>query len=193
MTDSDSTAPIKENTEKDTLKVKAILESILFASGEPVSAKVLFNALKDDFSVSKKDITELIIELKEEYESSNRGFQLVSVAEGYQLKTKPPYSPWVKKVIKCSSSQEKLSKPALETLAIVAYKQPISRGEIEQIRGVNVDGTMRALIDKGLIFASGRKDIPGKPWLYSTTKAFLTIFGLKNLQELPPLGELNLN
>ncbi|MBN2145708.1 MAG: SMC-Scp complex subunit ScpB, partial [Candidatus Aureabacteria bacterium] len=102
------------------------------------------------------------------------------------------FAPWVKKIIK-AQHKERFSKSALETLAIIAYRQPISRAEIEEIRGVNVDGIMRFLLEKGLIQVSGKKDIPGKPWLYSTTKEFLVNFGLNSLQELPPLNELELN
>lgn len=177
----------------DKNRIKAIIESILFASTEPLSHNKILSVLKDDFPITKKDITAFIIELKEDYDKTERGFKIFSVAEGYILKTNSKYAKWVKKIVKTNLNNEKLSKPALETLAIIAYKQPISRAEIESIRGVNIDGTMKVLLDKGLIFVSGRKEIPGKPLLYSTTKVFLNVFGLKSIEELPTLGELSLN
>ena len=180
-------------TQTQNNKIKSIIESILFAAIESISLKELFNILKNDFSLTKLELSSLLDELKEEYLSNSRGFELIYIAEGFQLKTKKKYAKWVEKTLKKKISYERLSKSALETLSIIAYKQPVTRAEIEEIRGVNVDGIMRVLLDKGLIFASGKKDSPGKPGLYSTTKLFLTTFGLKNLQELPPLGELNLN
>jgi len=179
--------------EKQNNQIKSIIESILFAAIESISLKELFNILKNDFPLTKKDISTLLDELKEEYLRLNRGFELMYIADGFQLKTKKEHAKWVEKALKKRVSYERLSKSSLETLSIIAYKQPVTRAEIEEIRGVNVDGVMRVLLDKGLVFASGKKDSPGKPGLYSTTKLFLTTFGLKNLQELPPLGELNLN
>ena len=173
--------------------IKPIIESILFATSEPVSLNNIYNVLKNDFSVTKKDLTYLLEDLRSVYNNKNRGFELVYIADGFQLKTKKEYVKWIEKSFKKKTTYERLSKSALETLSILAYKQPTTRAEIEDIRGVNVDGVMRVLLDKGLIFASGKKDSPGKPSLYSTTKLFLTTFGLKNLQELPPLGELNFN
>jgi segregation and condensation protein B len=169
---------------------KGIIESVLFASSEPVSFSQLHDILKEGFT--QKEIREILNQMKEEYLQGERGIELFELNEGLQLKTRPQFAPWIRKIIKVQH-KERFSKSALETLAIIAYKQPISRAEIEEIRGVNVDGVMRVLLEKGLIHVSGKKDIPGKPWLYSTTKEFLIHFGLKSLQELPPLNELTLN
>lgn len=172
--------------------VKLIIEALLFSASTPLSTGKIHSVLKDDFSLSKKDLTKILLDMKDSYEQEERAFELVSIADGYLLKTRSKFYPWLKQLYK-GVAHERLSRPALETLSIIAYKQPISRAEIEGIRGVNVDGVMRVLLDKGMIYASGRKDVPGKPWLYSTTKNFLTSFGLKNIQDLPALGEINRN
>ncbi|EKD28887.1 MAG: segregation and condensation protein B, partial [uncultured bacterium] len=181
----------QENSEKDK-EIKSIIESLLFSANEPLSVTKIYFLLKEDFSVNKKYISTTIDFLKNEYDANMRGFEISEVSDGFILKTRKTYHIWIKKLHK-ERAHDALSKTALETLSIIAYKQPISRGEIEKIRGVNVDGAMKILLEKALICASGRKEVPGKPWLYSTTKNFLMAFGLKNLQELPPLGELSLN
>lgn len=174
-------------------ELKHILESILFASSEPLSVARITSALKDEFPMKRKQTAALLEELKNDYDRESRGIQLVESAGGFELKTRPCYSRWIRRILKERSGQERLSRPALETLSIIAYKQPITRAEIEEIRGVNVDGVMRVLLDRGLVFPSGKKDVPGKPWLYSTTKSFLINFGIQSIQELPPLETLNLN
>ena len=176
----------------EAVKIRGIIEAILFATSEPVTVGQLHFFLKENFLINKKGIEKLLSEIKEDYTTAGRSFELVDVAGGYQLRTKTEYSAEIKRFLKISG-HEKLSKASLETLAIIAYKQPISRAEIEKIRGVNIDGVMRILLEKELIYASGQKEVPGKPWLYSTTKNFLVTFGLKSIQELPPIGELNLN
>ncbi len=177
---------------EEAQKIKGILEAILFASSEPITTGQFQFFLKETFLVTRKNVEDLLFQLKEEYDKSGRSFELVTQSEGYQLRTRSEYNESIKRFLK-QATHEKLSKAALETLAIIAYKQPVTRAEIEKIRGVSVDGPMKILLEKDLIYPSGQRDVPGKPWLYSTTKTFLTVFNLKSLQELPPLGELNLN
>lgn len=179
-------------TVAEAKKIKSIIEAVLFASHAPVTLGQIFYFLKESFLITKKDVEKFIEELKLEYDESKRSFELTELHDGFQLLTRKEFSPHIKKFLKISTT-EKLSKSALETLAIIAYKQPITRAEIEQVRGVNIDGVMKVLIEKGLIQSAGQKDVPGKPQLYVTTKLFLTIFGLKSIGELPPIGEQNLN
>jgi segregation and condensation protein B len=126
--------------------------------------------------------------LQEDYEKAGRGVQLVEVAGGFQLVTRPEYAPWIKRLEK-SKPAPKLSRSALESLAVIAYKQPIVRAEIEQIRGVETSGVLKTLLERKLVRIVGRKDEPGRPILYGTTKYFLQHFGLRDLSELPPLRE----
>ncbi|MEW6569676.1 MAG: SMC-Scp complex subunit ScpB [Nitrospirota bacterium] len=163
---------------------KAIIESILFLSCEPT----LLTAFRDILELPESDIKELIEELMREYSDRNSGMAIVEVANGYQMVTNPAYSEWLKKYRGLHSSS-RLSTQALETLAIIAYKQPIIRAEIEQIRGVNPDSALKTLYEKRLIKIMGRKEAPGRPFLYGTTREFLQYFGLKNLSELPTLKE----
>jgi segregation and condensation protein B len=134
------------------------------------------------------DIRALLQELQSEYEEANRGFRLVEIAGGFQLCTTPEVASWLKKLY-ASKHKEHLSRPALETLAIVAYKQPLVRAEIEFIRGVNVDGVIKVLLERNLIRIVGRRESPGRPILYGTTNEFLQYFGLNSLEDLPRLGE----
>jgi segregation and condensation protein B len=127
-------------------------------------------------------------ELIQEYKVRNTGLLIVEIANGYQMVTNPEYAEWVKK-FRSSHMSSRLSIPALETLAIIAYRQPIIRAEIEQIRGVNSDSAIRTLLEKRLIKILGRKEVPGRPFLYGTTREFLQYFGLKDLTELPTLKE----
>ncbi|MDD5738110.1 MAG: SMC-Scp complex subunit ScpB, partial [Candidatus Omnitrophica bacterium] len=135
-----------------------------------------------------KDIKAALAELQTEYETLGRSFKVYEVAGGYQMVTAPEFADYLKKFYRVKS-KDKLTKPALETLAIVAYRQPITKADIEDIRGVNVDGVIKTLADRQLIKITGRKDAPGRPILYGTTKEFLDRFGLSSLNELPKLGE----
>ncbi len=173
-------------------RLERILEALLFMALDPLPLSQIRSAIKAEFPLSKKAIEQILETLKQTYVREERSFELVQVAGGYQLRTKAEFSPWIRKIMK-GQSAERLSKAALETLAVIAYKQPVTRAEIEEIRGVNVDAIMKVLLDKSFIHASGKKDIPGKPWQYSTTKNFLLHFGLKTLQELPSTGASNLN
>jgi segregation and condensation protein B len=164
---------------------KSALEALLFLSGESLGVPVLH----DVTGLPEADIKRLLADLMDEYRARNAGLLIVEIANGYQMVTNPEYADWVKK-FRTSHVSTKLSMPALETLAIIAYKQPIIRAEIEQIRGVNSDSAIRTLYEKRLIKIMGRKEAPGRPFLYGTTRDFLQYFGLKDLTELPTLKEL---
>lgn len=166
--------------------LKHIIEAILFASGQPVTISRLRNIL----DVGKKEIKEGLEELQKEY-SNNRGFIIEEIAGGYQMLSNPQYSKWIKRLEK-KSAQRKLTTAGLETLAIIAYKQPILRADIEAIRGVDSSDIIRKLVELGLARIVGRANTLGRPFLYGTTKKFLGHFGLKDLSELPSVTELGL-
>ncbi|HYF80130.1 MAG TPA: SMC-Scp complex subunit ScpB [Symbiobacteriaceae bacterium] len=160
---------------------KAILEAILLASPEPLSVKRIAEVI----GLDEKDARILVDDLKKEYSQPGRGLLLQELAGGYVLTTRPEYGEYVEKLL--APKGKGLSHAALETLAIVAYRQPITKAEIEGVRGVKVDRSIETLLERGLIREVGRKDGPGRPILYGTTKDFLTYFGLKDLSDLPPL------
>jgi segregation and condensation protein B len=137
----------------------------------------------------KKEIKNALEELSSEYENRKGGFFLREVAGGYQIRTRPEYREWIKRLIQAKPMR--LSKAALETLAIIAYKQPIIRNDIEHIRGVNCGGILRMLLERKLVRVLGRKAIPGRPLVYATTKQFLEVFELKNLEDLPTPKEIS--
>jgi segregation and condensation protein B len=166
-------------------ELKAILESLLFVSPEPLSTARLVAVLGD---VPRGEIERALRSLEQELEQEGRGVRLTQVAGGYRLVTKLEYAPWVKRLDK-EKSAAKLSRSALETLAIVAYKQPLVRSEIEDIRGVETSGVLRTLLERKLVRIVGRKEVPGRPIMYGTTKFFLEHFGLNDLAQLPPLRE----
>ncbi len=168
----------------DRQEAKRIIEALLFVSDKPVSLDALKDVLKD---IESTNIRTLIEELNQEYSSSGRSFAVKEIAGGFQMLTDPIYSKWISALYK--RPPDRLTGPSLETLAIVAYKQPITRAEIEAIRGVNVDGVLRTLEDRNLIRTRGRMDAPGRPILYGTTAEFLQHFGLVSLEELPRLKE----
>ena len=161
-----------------------ILESLLFVSPEPLSIDKLQEVTGGD----KKIIREALDLLMGRFRSEDHGIKVVEIAGGFQMVTRPENSPWVKKLLTVKTTG-KLSKPGLETLAIIAYKQPIIRPEIESIRGVDCGGVIRTLLERRLIKIVGRKEMPGKPMLYGTTKEFLEYFGLKSISEMPTLKE----
>lgn len=163
---------------------KAALEALLFAAGEPVPISSIVKTTE----LSESEIKRLMEELIAEFRDRNSGIMIAEIADGYQMVTNPDFSMWVKK-FKNISQSSKLSPPTLETLAIIAYKQPITKIEIDQLRGVNSDGAVKSLLDKRLIRIVGRKETPGRPFLYGTTKEFLQYFGLKNLSDLPPVND----
>lgn len=164
---------------------KSLLESLLFLSGEPATAA----SLKAASDMDEPEIRHFMAELMAEYRERDGGILITEVANGYQMVTNTRYAPWIRR-LQGSHASGKLSLPALETLAIIAYKQPIIKAEVEQIRGVNADGVIKNLLERRLIKIMGRKEAPGKPLLYGTTKEFLQHFGLKDLTELPTLKDL---
>ena len=165
-------------------KIKAILESLLFINERPIETSELIQVLE----ISRKEIESALDELASQYKQRDSGICIVKVAGGYQMCSSPDNEIWVKKMYQ-ERSKQKLSTASLETLAIIAYKQPITRVEIESIRGVNVDGVTRKLSDFGLIKIAGRKDVVGKPFLYITTRNFLEYFGINSLKDLPKLED----
>ncbi|MBW2004472.1 MAG: SMC-Scp complex subunit ScpB [Deltaproteobacteria bacterium] len=165
--------------------LKLIVESLLFASGEPLSPRQIRDLLPGK---DLKDIKEVLKELKDEYETMKRSFLIKEVAEGFQFRSLPKFRPHIANML--MSTQSRLSKAAMETLTIIAYKQPIIRQEIERLRGVEVGGILKMLLKKGLIRIVGRKSLPGRPIIYGTTKKFLEVFDLKDISSLPTLKEI---
>jgi segregation and condensation protein B len=165
--------------------LKPILEGILFISESPVKLDTLTEILHE---WDRETLQDGIHQLKKEYEEDSKGLELVEVAGGYQFRTKPQWAQWVNRLKK--SKPVKLSQSALETLAIIAYRQPVIRPTIEMIRGVDSGWVIRSLLEKGLIRIMGRKEIPGRPLIYGTTKTFLELFNLNTLSDLPTLKEI---
>ncbi len=168
----------------DFVNIKGVIEALLFVADRPLSLTKIMEIVEINEAAAKN----ILDELKNEYINQNRGFQLREIAGGYRLYTHPGYASYIEKLILISDSR-KLSQAALETLAIVAYKQPITKNEISSIRGVNVDGVISSLLEKDLIKETGREKTAGQPILYGTTKLFLEKFGLNNISDLPPLEE----
>ena len=166
-------------------ELAAVLEVLLFVSPEPVSLSRLVTAVGN---VSKAEVEQALTRLEQDLAQDNRGIQLVKLAGGYRLVTKAEYAPWLKRLDKAKAAQ-KLSRSALESLAIIAYKQPLVRAEIEEIRGVETSGVLRTLLERKLVRIVGRKEVPGRPIMYGTTKFFLEHFGLQDITQLPPLRE----
>ena len=166
-------------------ELRGIVESLLFVSPEPLSVQLLVAILGD---VTKADVAQALRGLGEELEQEGRGVRLVEIAGGFRLVTKQEYATWIKRLDKTKSTA-KLSRSALESLAIIAYKQPIVKSEIEEIRGVETSGVVRTLLERKLVRIVGRKEVPGRPIMYGTTKFFLEHFGLNDLTQLPPLRE----
>ncbi len=185
------------------MELKFILEAVLFSAQKPLSLK----ELRDVFSaavehaegdetvrglkkVKEERLTEALEELAREHESAGRSYRLACVAGAWQFVTQPDYAPWLKALVGHKARPPRLSQPALETLAIVAYRQPLTRAEIEQVRGVAVDGVMQTLLERGLIEPRGRAEVIGRPMTYGTTALFLEYFGLRSLEDLPAADEL---
>jgi segregation and condensation protein B len=173
----------------DIQRIKSIIESLMIVAAEPILADEIHKTLSESYEITLKEIVQIIEELSAQYKAEGRGFQISEIAEKYQLCTDPQNAEWVKNFLQVKNS-ERLSKPALETLAIIAYRQPITKLEVEVIRGVNVDGVLKKLTEKGLIRTKGKKDILGHPFMFVTTEKFLEYFGLKSLEELPRKEEL---
>ena len=169
----------------DSAQLKAIIEALVFASPEPLTPKMLFKLLNDE---PKEDIAAAVQALREDYQLRG-GLHLVEVAGGYQITTRPELHDWVRRMFHERTTQ-KLSVASLETLAVIAYKQPITTAEIGEIRGVNASGVLSTLMERHLIKIVGRKNVIGRPFMYGTTKEFLIRFGLKDLNDLPRVEDM---
>ncbi len=165
-----------------------IIESLIFAYDGPLSAKKIKEILPE--LESEKKIKKIIRDIDERYEKNNSPIKIIELAGGFQMVTREPFASWISQLYK-SRSKSRLTRKGLETLAIIAYKQPITKVEVEQIRGVNTDGVIRTLIERNLITVKGRKKAPGNPLEYGTTNYFLEYFGLKSLRDLPSLKEID--
>src|SRR5215475_10318568 len=185
------------------MELKFIIEALLFSAQKPLSTK----ELKDIFAaapehaegnetarglkkVKESEIESTLEQLSKEHSEASRSYRLVSVAGSWQFVTQPDYAPWLKALVGHKIRPPRLSQPSLETLAIIAYRQPITRAEIEQVRGVAVDGVMQTLLERGLVEQVGRAEVVGRPMTYGTTSAFLEYFGLRSLDDLPAADEL---
>lgn len=165
--------------------LKLIIESLLFSSEKPITIKEIHSCLPE---VKISDIKSALTVLKYEFEAMGRSFGLREVADGFQFRSHSQYGPYILRMLQ--KSPTRLSRASLETLAIIAYKQPILRHEIERLRGVDVGGILRTLLEKDLIRIMGRKNLPGRPLIYGTTKRFLELFDLKDISSLPKLKEI---
>jgi segregation and condensation protein B len=185
------------------MELKFILESLLFSAQKPLSVKELRDvfaaaAEAEDADATAKSLakvrdSELISALEQlarEHEAAARSYRLACVAGAWQFVSQPEYAPWLKALVGQKIRPPRLSQPALETLAIIAYRQPITRAEVEQIRGVNVDAVMQTIMERGLVEAVGRAEVVGRPPTYGTTALFLEYFGLRGLEDLPAADEL---
>ncbi|HWF18568.1 MAG TPA: SMC-Scp complex subunit ScpB, partial [Verrucomicrobiae bacterium] len=185
------------------MELKFILESLLFSAQKPMSARELRDVLTEAAASAEGDETvralkkvkeEALVtaleELSREHETAARSYRLVCVAGAWQFVSQPEYAPWLKALVGHKIRPGRLSQPALETLAIIAYRQPLTRAEIEQVRGVAVDGVMQTLVERGLVEQVGRAEVIGRPMTYGTTSSFLEYFGLRSLEDLPAADEL---
>src|SRR5438270_55315 len=182
------------------MNLAQVIEALLFSSQKPLTARELAAAIKgaggddellpNEFAkVTEAQVAAALEQLKLEYVQQNRAFQLAEKAEGWQLLSDPAYAPWVRQLFP-AAKPARLTPPSLETLAIIAYRQPITRADVEAVRGVAVDGVLQSLMERGLVKIAGRAEVLGRPLLYETTQFFLEHFGLRNLDELPNAEEL---
>lgn len=185
------------------MELKFVLESLLFSAQKPLTVRELRDVLaaaggNEDATeatrafrkVKEADLEATLAELAREHDAVQRSYRLVCVAGAWQFVSQPDFAPWVRALVGVKARPPRLSQPALETLAIIAYRQPITRAEIEQIRGVNVDGVMQTLLERGLVESVGRAEVVGRPMAYGVTPLFLEYFGLRNLEDLPAADEL---
>ncbi len=184
------------------MTLSRVIEALLFSAPKPLSIRELAAAIKgagagDELSpnefarVTEGEIAAALEQLKIEYVQEQRAFQIIEKAEGWRLVTDPAFVGWVRQLFPVPKPA-RLTAPALETLAIIAYRQPITRADVEAVRGVNIDGVLQTLMERGLVKIAGRAEIPGRPLLYETTQFFLDHFGLRNLDELPNVEELRM-
>ena len=182
------------------MELKFILESILFSAQKPLTPRELRDLLaaateygeaaKPFKKTPEPAITDALEQLRADHEAAARSYRLAAVAGAWQFVSQPEFSPWLVALVGVKARPPRLSQPGLETLAIIAYRQPITRAEIEQVRGVTVDGVMQTLVERGLVEQVGRAEVAGRPMTYGTTPLFLEYFGLRNLEELPAADEL---
>lgn len=184
------------------MELKSILEAVLFAADKPLTSRELRDVLQraaelndepsaKEFKKAKdEEVIAALSQLEREHAEIGRSYRLVCVAGSWQFVSQPEFAPWLKAFVGEKSRPSRLSQPALETLAIIAYRQPLTRAEIEQIRGVSVDGVMQTLLERGLIEQTGRAEVVGRPMTYGTTQQFLEYFGLRSLDDLPAADEL---
>ena len=165
---------------------RQVLEALLLAAPEPVSAQKLAGVLGEE--TTPTEVRQLLAALEAEYAAAARGFRIEEVAGGYQLRTLPELAPWLQRLR--PQPPLRLSRAALETLAIIAYKQPITRAELEHVRGVDVGAVVASLLERRLVRVAGHREVPGRPMLYATTRRFLEVFGLASLSDLPTLREI---
>ena len=165
--------------------IRNIVESLLFVADEPLSLERLKKIVEP---ADAQELRAALTALQADYEARNGGFFLAEVAGGYQFRSRPAYTPWIRRLV--DPKPLRLSKAAMETLAIIAYKQPIIRADVEHIRGVDCGGVLRQLLERKLVRVLGRKEIPGRPLIYATTKKFLETFDLKDLKDLPSPREI---
>ena len=185
------------------MELKLILEAVLFSAQKPLSLKELRDvfaaavehaegdeAVRGLKKVKESELSAALEELAKDHEQGQRSFRLACVAGSWQFVTQPEYAPWLKALVGHKVRPPRLSQPALETLAIIAYRQPLTRAEMEQVRGVSVDGVMQTLVERGLVEQLGRAEVVGRPMTYGTTALFLEYFGLRSLEDLPAADEL---
>jgi segregation and condensation protein B len=185
------------------MELKLILESLLFSAQKPLSVKelreVLTNAAEAEDAdapakslakIKESELTAVLEQLAQEHAAAARSYRLACIAGAWQFVTQPEFAPWLRALVGVKARPPRLSQPALETLAILAYRQPLTRAEIEQIRGVNVDAVMQTLMERGLVETTGRAEVIGRPPTYGTTALFLEYFGLRGLEDLPAADEL---
>ncbi len=165
--------------------LKAVVEALIFVSEIPLSLNKMMEIIGD---AEKEEITGIISDLVRDYNERDGGIFLIEVAGGYQFRTKEICAPWIRQLK--ATRPKALSQAALETIAVIAYRQPVMKSEIEKVRGVDVSGILKGLMEKNLVRIVGRKDVPGRPIIYGTTKKFLEVFGLKDLSDLPTFKEL---
>ncbi len=168
------------------VRLRSIVEALLFVSDQPLSKAKIASVV----DIPEEEVNQILNDLTNEYRRADRGFQLREAAGGYRLYSHPAYAPYIEKLI-LSFDHRRLTQAALETLSIIAYKQPVTRADIASIRGVNSDGVVNTLINRALIKELGKQDTAGQPILYGTTNRFLESFGLRSLNELPPLDEFS--
>ena len=178
--------PLREEDLRDPAKAKQIVEALIFASSKPLTVSEIRKVTK---VLTAGQIEKIAAELKADYQSTGRSFELLEIAGGYEISTKKEWAPWILK-IELQRKARQATQSALETLAILAYKQPLTRAEIEALRGVDTSGVLNTLMEKNFIRIVGKKEVPGRPFMYGTTGKFLEHFGLKALQDLPSIEEI---